>query len=682
MSELPFLFGPSGPLAKALESYESRPQQLEMALAVERTLADEGRLLVEAGTGCGKSFAYAVPLLRWLANSDRRAAISTNTKTLQQQLFDRDLPFLLELLGLDLKVELCMGSSNYVCLRQLDALLQAAAGSQPALLAGIGAAEPSLPELQRLNAWCASGGSGLLEEVDFPLSLAARNAVGRNQYACNYPHCPYAQVCPYFTARRRFLSADLLLVNHHLLLLDTAKSNSLMGKLDALVLDEAQSLESVASSAFGLRLSRLELEHSLTPLLAKAGPLAPLEEHAQSQVKTAQSLAKRLIQESRSFFSALRFQLGNSSRFLRPKRLRERLPVQNSLSPLLEELLDVLEQVVSLAAIHQPFEAEQLAAPIARLQDFEAGLEAFSGDWREDLVYWAEPGLQDKDDCALCLAPVEPAPLLSEQVFQRFAPLVLTSATLRVRGDFEFILQRLGLEDAETLAVASPFDYGRNCRLFLPPGLPDPAQSRFAFEEAVLPLLARLLLLTSGRTFVLFTSYAQLSHAAHYLRERPDLRFPLLVQGEAPRRVLLERFTSEPGAVLLATRTFWQGVDIPGAQLVGVIIVRLPFNAPDDPLFEARCELLESRGLSSFANYALPSAVLELQQAFGRLIRTTEDYGYVAVLDPRLRTRNYGRFFLDSLPRCPIIDDLRALEDAFAGWEPEGPPSNERLETL
>ena len=615
------VFAPGGALANVLPGYEQRDEQAELAQAVAEALEVEEHLLAEAGTGTGKSLAYLVPALA----SGRKVVVATATKALQEQLLTKDVPIAAQVLGRDLKVAVLKGRQNYLCRKALHGF--GLLGSQ--LLRR----EEDAEAFDRLRPWFDETETGDRAELEFEPAdtLWSELAVGAD--GCLGRKCPFVTTCFSEAARRRARAADLVIVNHALYFADLglreATDASILPEHEAVVFDEAHRLEDTAAAWLGGIVSTwglARLERDVERACLEAGVPAP---------------ANALDRMRRAGASLIRSVAPPTGR----RRLRE--PPLAKGRVLAERLSDL---AVALAGTNDELDLLALRARGA-VAHTEACLQADE----LDRVVWAEPG-------AIGWAPVDVSRRLRDGLWEGGPTAILVSATMTTEGDFGFVRDRLGLRGARELTVGSPFDYMTQALLHLPRGMPDPrtpgATSRVA-EEA-----AELCELSSGRALVLTSSYRTLEAVADRLRGR--IRHELLVQGEAPRERLLERFREDVGSVLVATGTFWQGVDIPGEALSLLVIDKLPFQPPDDPLVEARCERITAEGGDWFASYALPSAVLQLRQGFGRLIRSHADRGVICLLDPRIRTRPYGRVFLDSLPPCRTAEN-RADVREFLG---------------
>jgi ATP-dependent DNA helicase DinG len=647
-------FAPGGTLSRSSLPYEFRRGQLEMAQAVERAFTDNRHLIVEAGTGTGKTLAYLLPALRAAAATGRRVIISTGTKNLQEQLFFKDVPFLESLLG-PLRVCYMKGRANYLCRHKLFALR-----NQP-ILSGL----EEISQYQAIAEWEKTTETGDRVEIeDLPEASLLWSKLDARSEACLGQTCPDYGRCFITEMRCRAAESDIVIVNHHLFFADLAIRQSSGGAPDAGVLpeagivifDEAHELEDVASSYFGIGLSNLrfeELARDIESLLRGSGEL-------KAEVVTA---AQMIRERSRLFFAALptRSGIGDRSNFG-----EGRMPFTNR-----EDFLEVQGDVYLgvLNALHR------MEGELERLRSAEDAqpLRRRTGTTREQLkflmesedrntVFWLERRGGRQLSTHLQATPIDVSELLRELLFKNYPSVVLTSATLTVQGGFSHIRKRLGLDDARELVVPSHFKYDRQALLYLPPGMPDPREPNFQDEAA--RRIRRMLEITRGRAFCLFTSYQQMREL--YERLLVEVPFPLLLQGTAPRKTLLEEFRITPNAVLFGTSSFWQGVDVQGEALSCVIVDRLPFAVPTDPIVQARMRAIEEAGGKPFFEYQVPSAVIALKQGFGRLIRSLDDRGVLMLLDPRLERQRYGRVFLESLPPYRITQDITDVEAFFA----------------
>jgi ATP-dependent DNA helicase DinG len=648
-------FAPGGILAKSSLPYEYRPGQLEMAKAVERALQERRHLIVEAGTGTGKTLAYLLPALR----TGQRVIVSTGTKALQDQLFFRDIPFLETLLG-PLRVCYMKGRANYLCRHKLVTLR-----SQP-ILSGL----EEIDQYRQISEWEQVTETGDRAEIDgLPEVSALWNKLDARTEACLGSTCPDYRRCFVTEMRRKALESDIIIVNHHLFFADLSVKQEAAGAPDAgilpeaaaVVFDEAHELEDVASSYFGLSVSNLRFEE----LARDTDALLRGKEGAEKLPAVTQQLRER----ARLFFAGLPMSGDGRQPFTGREEFLETsgdlyLSVRASLRRL-EAEMDALEEVD---------EAPGLRKRVTRLRtELEFLLESNASN----MVYWMERRMSGGGDNAaggrgggfraqarttfLQATPIDVSELLAERVFETIPTVILTSATLTVQGGFEHMRKRLGLTEARELVVPSHFKYGEQALLYLPPNMPDPREPDF--PEAAANCIRRVLDITRGRAFCLFTSYAQMRDL--YERLLPVLDFPLLLHGTAPRKALLEQFRETPNAVLFGTSSFWQGVDVQGESLSCVIIDKLPFAVPSDPVVAARMRAIEEAGGKPFFDYQVPAAVLTLKQGFGRLIRSLEDRGVLVLLDPRIRRQRYGQTFLASLPPYKMTATITDVEMFF-----------------
>ncbi len=654
-------FAPGGILARSPLPYEYRPGQLQMAKAVEQALAERRHLIVEAGTGTGKTLAYLLPALR----TGQRVIVSTGTKALQDQLYFRDVPFLETLLG-ELRVCYMKGRANYLCRRKLFALRD-----QP-VLSGL----EEIDQYRQIAEWEKITETGDRAELSgMPESSPLWNKLDARSDACLGSTCPDYRRCFITEMRRRALESDIVIVNHHLFFADLAVKREAVGAPDAgvlpeaaaVVFDEAHELEEVASNYFGLSVSNIrieELARDIDVLL-----------RGKQGATTTPALTQQLRERARMFFAALplgdgRHPFDNREEFLESSG-ELYLAVRATLK-LLESEMERLTEVD---------EAPGLEKRIARLR---SELEFLLESNASNLVFWLERraasaiaasassdrpaggGRQTGPRSQLRTTyiqatPIDVSSLVHELVFDQIPTVILTSATLTVQGGFEHLRRRLGLTEARELVVPSHFRYGEQALLYLPPEMPDPRDPEF--PQAAALCIERVLSITRGRAFCLFTSYAQMR--ALYERLAPVLDFPILLHGAAPRKALLEEFRATPNSVLFGTASFWQGVDVQGEALSCVIIDRLPFAVPSDPVVQARMRAIEESGGRPFFDYQVPEAVLTLKQGFGRLIRSLSDRGVLVLLDPRIRTQRYGQTFLQSLPPYRMTGSITDVEQFF-----------------
>jgi len=649
------VLGPNGPIAAAMDAYEVRPQQVAMADAVDEAFAAPEHLLVEAGTGVGKSFAYLVPAIQAVAERRQRVIVSTYTISLQEQLIGKDLPFLAKHLGEEFTAVLGKGRRNYLCARRLEMLCKRAEKML--------SAPTQMRQLERLAGWATDTPTGSLQEIDFAVNPGLWSRVCSEQSSCRGARCPLRGRCYFQAARRRMLAANILVVNHALFFSDLSlreQEYTVLGPYDLVILDEAHTVESVACDHFGSSLSAGAIRRVLGELYDahnNRGLLALAADPQAIAAATAASIATDSLFDHLSRFAAN----GRSGRI----HLAADEEIHDPVTPAIGELSRHLARLAESTASDD--ERTELVGAIGRLSEHAETLKALIQEQRDDHAYWVtvrHGGRSRKSggDVIVACAPIEAGPYIREALFEGTPSVVLTSATLTTgragaRG-FEYIRQRLGLADGRELQLDSPFDYRTQAKLYLETQLGDP-NNLTAFVPAAAEAIAHYVTMSEGRCFVLFTSYAMLAAVAEDMADFAQRKdYTLLVQGgDLPRTALLDRFRAGNRCILLGTVSFWQGVDVAGAALGNVIIAKLPFAVPDSPLIEARIDTIRQRGGNPFMEYQLPEAIIRFRQGFGRLIRSRSDTGFVVVLDPRIVTKRYGRMFLDALPEIDVVRD-------------------------
>ena len=656
------IFAPDGPLRRAVVGFESRLAQRQMADAVADTIESNGVLLVEAGTGTGKTLAYLIPALV----SGRRVLVSTGTKNLQEQIVNKDLPIVARTIGGSFTATVMKGRANYLCLHRLQAMKTGDLARQQRL-GGFGAHGHEVDErilLPMLERWAVQTETGDRAELaDLPEDLPLWTELSASAENCLGTTCPLYQDCFVTRMRQRAAESDLVIVNHHLLFADAAVRDGNYGAVipdcDAAVLDEAHQLEDVATQYFGIVVSNYRLEELVRDAtrVMTAWPDAEPRENVVRIAGRVDDRARRL------------FQLLEPARRVGDERVRV---TPDSLADVHDSglaLIGILEALeASLLLLKDPAPGGENARPsvIEDVLQIAARTAAVRGDLRTllgasdpDFVYFLEVRGRG---VFLRAAPIDVSRVVREHLLERFGATILTSATLTVEGQFDYVRRRLGIRRAAEVHLSSEFDYGAQALIYLPRRMPPPKEAGFA--EAAARECLEILRRSEGRAFVLFTSYAMLRAVEPVLNER--LGYPLLVQGRAPRSALVDTFRQTPNSVLLATSSFWQGVDVVGDALSCVIVDKLPFASPGDPVTAARMEAVTADGGDAFADYQVPMAILTLLQGLGRLIRHRQDRGVLAVLDPRIRTMGYGRRFLSSMPPAPVTHDLDAISRFFA----------------
>ena len=641
-------FAPGGLLSRTHPAYEFRRGQFEMAQAVEQALEQKRHLIVEAGTGTGKTLAYLMPVIR----SGKRVLISTGSKNLQEQLFYKDIPFLEQSLypsgKAKLRVCYMKGRANYLCRKKLYDLT-----AQP-VLNGL----EEIEQYRAIAAWEKTTKTGdRAELVSLPEASALWPKLDARTDTCLGQKCSAFERCFITEMHRRAMESNIIIVNHHLFFADLAIKQAsehapdagILPDVGAVIFDEAHELEDVAGSYFGVSVSNLRIEDLIRDVEAS------LERNHLLSSKL-QRATRNLRERSQFFFSVLpagngRFAFANRREFLEESG-EEFLALMQALGRLGSELQNLTQK---------PEEVFQFAR---RIEELEVQLQFLMESEDRNTVFWIERrGFRgpSRQNVFLQATPIDVAPILKTCLFDQLECVVLTSATLAVGGGFEYIRQRLGMEHARELVLPSHFDYENQALLYIPPDLPDPRTPQFSAKAA--DRIHLLLEITRGRAFCLFTSYAQMNDI--YQRLLGRIEFPLLLQGDAPKTALLEEFRLTPNAVLFATSSFWQGVDVQGAQLSCVIIDRLPFAVPSDPVVAARVRSVDEAGGNAFFQYQIPSAVITLKQGFGRLIRSLHDRGLLCLLDNRVLKKQYGRVFLESLPNYRKTTDLRQIKQFF-----------------
>jgi ATP-dependent DNA helicase DinG len=627
------IFGPGGALEKCMpQGYEHRPSQLEMAEMVESAFREKRHVIVEAGTGTGKTLAYLIPAIR----SGRRVVISTATKSLQEQLFEKDIPFLQKHFARDLKVAVMKGRGNFLCRDKVYRMTD-----QP-MIKGF----DELDWFTQIRDWEKVTDTGDRAELNFlPDDSDLWQKIDARRDACSGTKCAEFNRCFVTAMHQRAADADLIIVNHHLFFADLALKQddfgSVLPEYGAVVFDEAHEIEDVASEYFGRQISNYRFDE-----LARDAEIVLRLTHTTSA--PLQRRIVRLRERARSFFEGFPAREG---RFPFDQTQRAGFMEQNreAYDGLVNAVKSLESEIASL-----PSKPEELMNIARRGMELRAELNFLFESNEGNFVYWFE---RRAKGVFVAATPIDVSTLLRERLFEPFETIVLTSATLAVGGRFDFLKQRLGIHMASERVLPSEFDFPTQALLYVPASLPDVRDA--AFPERAADEIVQLLEISRGRAFCLFTSYNQMNDL--YERVRKRVRFPLLIQGSAPRSALLDKFRNTENAVLFATSSFWQGVDVRGEQLSCVIVDRLPFAVPSDPIVAARVRALQEDGRNPFAEYQVPEAVLALKQGFGRLIRSQSDYGVLAILDNRIQRMQYGKIFMESLPAYATTRDIAVV---------------------
>jgi ATP-dependent DNA helicase DinG len=639
------VFSEQGLLSKA-KNFEFRSQQLEMAAAVATTLEEERHLVVEAGTGVGKSLAYLTPAILFALEQHKKAIVSTHTINLQEQLLYKDIPILKKILPVEFDAALMKGRQNYLCPRRLERALQ----QQNELFTG-----PEQNELTRLAEWARTTRDGSLSDLSVEPDPKVWVQVCSEPQICTQKTCGQDPRCFYQQARKRLLSSDVIVINHTLLFMllgrpdqQEERESGYLFPNDFIIFDEAHTVEQTASRQIGIGISQYGLRSTIQRLYnarTRKGLFTVMRDAAGVR------LAAGIVDDVERFFRAVESKC--DFRKGREFRIRAAEFVPDTITGRLTGLQARIAEIVRRA--DDEFLKAELQELGRRIRDARDGVAIFLEQSAHEHVYWVERTGKTAQFLSLNAAPIDLAPVLRRMIFRDNCCCIMTSATLAVgRADLAYFRERIGATEAEPLQLGSPFDFQKQMKMFVVQKMPDPRDA--GYQEALEHWIAHFVEETDGRAFVLFTSYRGLQQLAEQMREFfLRKKFNLLVQGGGtPRGKLLEQFKTTPRSVLFGTDSFWMGVDVPGEALSNVIITRLPFAVPDHPLIEAKLELVEERSGDPFTEYSLPEAILKLRQGVGRLIRTKSDRGIIVILDNRIVSKPYGRAFLQALPKCPV----------------------------
>ena len=646
------IFDKDGLIAKAMPGYEVRHEQIEMAEAVSSAISHSEQLIIEAGTGIGKSFAYLAPLAEYALENNALGIVSTNTISLQEQIIHKDIPFLEKALGKDFKAVLVKGRNNYLCLRRLH--------RSEFLQKDLFSDQYELNEFTKLFAWSYKTQDGTLYDMEEEPNSKVWSMVSSDPETCLGKNCQYYKKCFFQQAREKINEARILVVNHHLFFSNLALAKEQKGMLpewDSLIFDEAHSIEGVATEHLGASVTNTGVRYLLDLLFnlkkQKGFLLTAGDQDSMECVEEIRRRSDSFFKDIKDYFDE-NLKKSSSDTF----RLREKNFVENNLSGPLKNLSESL--LLSKKTAKNKEDEVEIAGYIRKVNALKDSIELILNQAMKNYVYWIECSKNKKiNKVSINMAPIDIGDILRQELFNGEKPIILTSATLAAgNGSFEYFRNRLGAKNAAELKLGSPFDYKSQVRMYIAKDMPNP-DNVIDYSVKAAERIKRYLGLTNGSAFVLFTSYSLMNSVYEemegYLIDRG---FNVLRQGKGlNRNKMIASFKKETGSVLFGVDTFWQGIDVQGEALSNVIIAKLPFSVPDHPVTEARIDEIKRRGGDAFQEYSLPEAILKFKQGFGRLIRSKKDTGIIAILDSRILNKFYGRQFLNSIPKCEIIID-------------------------
>ena len=654
LSDLNHIFGMEGFISQGLNGYEYRPQQLEMAKAVADAFRADEHLIVEAGTGVGKTFAYLIPAIDLALSAGETVVISTNTISLQEQLIKKDIPFLQKILPFSFTAVLAKGRSNYLSRRRLNSLLTYERGLFDTKEEGV--------ELAGIVEWVAATDDGSRADLEKQPMPEIWDQVVSDRDNCLRSKCPTYDTCFYFKARRQMQEANLLIVNHHLLFSDLEIRRSadvqsaVLPDYQYLILDEAHHLEAIAGKHATVEFTNSRVKRFLDSLNNPIGKSGLSVRYAASHLKEPVEDARN---QANKFFSAISDWLETQGSQRWGGSITQRIDRENFVENVLDAPLATLQaELKDLRETAQTDDdEEEITSHLRRCGNLREDLDLMISHSDPDSVYWIETLKRGRfARMTLNATPVNVSEAVNEYLFDSMNSVILTSATLATNQNFDFFRKRLGLSECRELIAGSPFDYRRQVEIHIPANMPDPRRS-IEYTQSIITQVKRYLKMTNGKAFVLFTSYRMMDEVYEVVSDYLDgLGIVSFKQGgELSRSQMLDAFKKDTDSVLFGTSSFWEGVDVQGESLSNVIITKLPFEVPTHPVMEAKIKQVEEQGGNSFMEFSLPEAILRLKQGFGRLIRTKTDKGMVVILDPRVTTKFYGKQFLSSLPPCTII---------------------------